>query len=120
VREDTPVTGDVWLADLEPVRGSEQGRRRPVVIFQNPKVAQYTTTFLAVPITSNLARGRIAGTRFLDAGEGGLEKNSVVLAFQTRALDKTRLVRRIGKLTDESIEAVKEAILAAFGISDEP
>ena len=120
MREETPVTGDVWIADLEPVRGSEQGRRRPVVIFQNPTLARYTTTFLAVPVTSNLARGGTAGTRFLAAGEGGLEKSSVALAFQSRALDRTRLVRRIGKLTDESIEAVAEAILVAFGISDEP
>ena len=47
-----PETGEVWFADLEPVRGSEQGRRRPVVIIQNPALAKFTSTLLAVPLTT--------------------------------------------------------------------
>lgn len=116
----TPGTGEVWIADLEPVRGSEQGRRRPVVIFQNPALTAHTRTFLAIPLTTNMARQGTVGTCFLAAGDGGLPADSIALAFQARALDRTRLVRRLGQLGGESVEAVAEAVLAAFGIRIEP
>ena len=41
--------GEIWLADLNPTRGSEQAGTRPVVIFQHDVVSQWTTTILAVP-----------------------------------------------------------------------
>jgi len=111
-----PATGEVWMADLEPVRGSEQGRQRPVIIFQNPALARFTSTLLAIPMTSNQARVGVTGTCFLAQGAGGLTVDSVALAFQARAIDRTRLSRRLGKLSAGDIDAVADAILAAFGI----
>lgn len=83
-RPPIPATGEVWLADLDPVRGSEQAGRRTVVIFQNPVVAVFTSTFLAVPTTTNLARRGLTGTCFIPAGDGGLDADSIALAFQAR------------------------------------
>lgn len=111
-----PATGDVWIADLEPVRGSEQGRLRPVVIFQNPALSRFTSTLLAVPVTSNQDRLGVVGTCFLAKSAGGLSLDSVALAFQVRAIDRARLTKRLGKLAKNDIEAVADAILAAFGI----
>ncbi|MBI2899148.1 MAG: type II toxin-antitoxin system PemK/MazF family toxin [Planctomycetes bacterium] len=108
------------MADLEPVRGSEQGRRRPVVVFQNPALSSYTSTLLAIPLTTNMARKGLIGTCYLHAGDGGLPENSIALAFQARALDRTRLTRRLGKLSDDSIDALAEAVLSAFGIAVAP
>jgi len=116
----TPSTGEVWIANLDPVRGSEQGRRRPIVAFQNPALALFISTTLSIPLTSNLGRKGVVGTCFLPAGDGGLPQDSIALCFQTRALDGTRLVRRLGVLSDDSIEALADAILAAFGIVVEP
>ncbi len=48
--------GEIWLADLNPVRGSEQAGTRPVLIFQNDLISRYTTTVLALPLTTNLRR----------------------------------------------------------------
>lgn len=112
----SPRTGDVYIADLDPTRGSEQGRRRPVVVFQTPDLERFTTTRLCVPVTSNLERRGVPGTCFLPAGDGGLSTDSIALAFQTRALDVRRLVKRLGTLRDDSVEAVGQAILSALGI----
>ncbi len=41
--------GEIWLANLNPIKGSEQAGIRPVLIFQNDILAKYTTTVLAIP-----------------------------------------------------------------------
>ncbi len=51
--------GEIWLADLNPTRGSEQAGIRPVLIFQNDLLNKYTTTVLAIPLTTNLRRAAL-------------------------------------------------------------
>lgn len=112
-----PRTGEVYLADLEPVRGSEQGMRRPVLIFQNPDLSRYTSTRLAIPLTTNLGRLGWPGTCAIRKGEGGLPQESVALAFQMRALDGVRLGKLYGRVSPATLEAVTDAVLKAVGIS---
>jgi mRNA interferase MazF len=54
--------GYVFLADLNPTRGSEQAGVRPVVLVQRNSIGRFTKTILVVPITSNLRRAQIPGT----------------------------------------------------------
>jgi len=114
-----PVTGEIYLANLEPIQGSEQGGRRTVIVFQNPNLARFTSTVLCVPTTTNLARLGLPGTCFIKQGEGGLNQDSVALAFQARALDASRLSRRFGKLSQEILEDLADAVLDAFGVTVE-
>lgn len=51
--------GEIWIAELNPTRGSEQAGTRPVLIFQNDAINKYTTTILAIPLTSNLRRASL-------------------------------------------------------------
>ncbi len=51
--------GEIWLADLNPTRGSEQAGTRPVLVFQNDVVSKFTTTILAIPLTTNLRRASL-------------------------------------------------------------
>ncbi|WP_445638277.1 hypothetical protein NSTC745_03533 [Nostoc sp. DSM 114161] len=51
--------GEVWLADLNPTRGSEQGGTRPVIVFQNEIISQFSTTVIIIPLTSNLRRASL-------------------------------------------------------------
>jgi len=48
--------GEIWLAELNPIRGSEQAGTRPVLILQNNSINRFTSTFLAIPLTTNLRR----------------------------------------------------------------
>ena len=50
--------GDVWLADLNPIRGSEQAGIRPVLIFQNDAISKFTSTVIAIPLTTNMRRAQ--------------------------------------------------------------
>jgi mRNA interferase MazF len=51
--------GEVWLADLNPTQGSEQAGFRPVIIFQNDLVSQFSTTTIAIPLTTNQRRAAL-------------------------------------------------------------
>lgn len=113
------LTGEVYNADLEPVQGSEQGKTRPVVVFQNPDLARFTSTALCIPLTSNLKRLGLPGTCLIKQGDGGLTRDSVALAFQLRALDAVRLGPRTGRISSSTVEALADAVLNALGISIE-
>lgn len=115
----SPLSGEIYNANLEPVRGSEQGKTRPVVVFQNPDLARFTSTALCIPLTSNLKRLGMPGTCFIKHGDGGLLKDSVALAFQMRALDASRLGPRIGRLSTPALDNLADAVLNALGIAIE-
>lgn len=109
-------TGDVFLADLEPVKGSEQGKQRPVIVFQNPDLNKFTSTLICIPLTTNLLRNGLPGTCFIKKGNGGLPQDSIALCFQLRAIDKGRLTKRYGTLKPATLNALAEAVLSAMGV----
>ena len=83
--------GEVWLADLNPIRGSEQAGIQPVLIFQNDTINTFTTTVVTIPFTTNLCRAALPSCVRVAAGDGGLSDDSVALCHQLRVLDATRL-----------------------------
>jgi mRNA interferase MazF len=72
--------GEIWLANLNPIRGSEQAGTRPVLIFQNDKINRFTTTFLSIPLTTNLRRASLPSCLTISQGQGGLTQDSVALS----------------------------------------
>lgn len=61
--------GDVYLADLDPVKGSEQAGRRPVLVFQDDPLISVTLTVIVIPFTSNLAMRKLPTCVFVPVGE---------------------------------------------------
>lgn len=114
-----PNIGDVFLADLEPVKGSEQGRERPIIVFQNPDLNRFTSTLICIPLTTNLSRISLPGTCFIKKGDGGVPQDSVALCYQLRAIDKSRLIKKYGTLGHVTLNALVNAILSAIGIDFE-
>jgi mRNA interferase MazF len=107
--------GEVWLASLDPTQGSEQAGVRPVIIFQNDIVSQFSTTTIAIPLTTNQRRASLPICMLIKQGDGGLSQDSVALCFQIRVLDKTRLIRRLGQLSAETITQLEEVVLVTLG-----
>ncbi len=105
------------MALLDPVIGSEQGGRRPVLIVQNDRGNRYSPTVIIVPLTSSEKKGRLPTHVLLSAGEGGLEKPSVILCEQVRTLEKTRLTRYMGSLTAEKLKEVEAALSVSLDMS---
>ncbi len=107
--------GEVWWADLNPTRGSEQAGTRPVVIFQNDFINRFTTTVVAIPLTTNLRRASLPSCLFIPQGEGGLSEDSVALCHQVRVLDMTRLQKRLGELSTQLLNTLEGRMLFTMG-----
>ena len=106
----------IWLADLNPTRGSEQAGTRPVLIFQNNAINPFSRTVLAIPMTTNLRRAALPSCVQISKGEGGLASDSVALCHQIRVLDKRRLQRELGKITPQTMAAIESCVLFTMGI----
>lgn len=108
--------GEIWLADLNPTRGSEQAGIRPVIIFQNDVINKFTTTLIAIPLTTNSRRAPLPSSVAISKGEGGLAADSVALCHQLRVVDQTRLKKRLGGLSPSTISAIESRVLFTLGI----
>jgi mRNA interferase MazF len=108
--------GDVWLANLDPVIGSEQGKTRPVVIIQNDVANEYSPVVIVAAITTAMGPKEYPTEVRVTAPEGGLKKDSVILLNQIRTIDKRRLIERWGKLTPQTMEKVDEALKISLGL----
>ena len=113
----TVAKGEVWFADLNPTRGSEQAVVRPVLVFQSDDINEFTSTVLCIPLTSNLRRAALPTCLLIPKGEAGPTSDSVALCHQMRVLDKTRLQRRLGMLGPDTISAVENRMLFTLGIT---
>ena len=107
--------GEVWLANLNPTQGSEQSGIRPVIVFQNDLVSQFSTTVVTIPLKTNQRRASLPICLLVQATDGGLVQDSVALCFQMRVLDKTRLLRRLGQLKSETMTQLEEVVLLTLG-----
>ena len=108
--------GDIYYADLSPVIGSEQGGIRPVLIVQNDVGNKYSPTVIAAAITSQINKAKLPTHIEVNAQMYGLSKDSVILLEQVRTIDKKRLKEKIGRLDDELMNKVNEAISISFGL----
>ena len=108
------MQGEIYLADLDLAHGHEQSGFRPVLVMQNNILNETLSTAIVAPLTSNLrAKGKLT-TYFLPKRTSELDKDSVVLLFQLRTLDKTRLKKRIAKLPPSEFVAIKEQLRFVF------
>jgi mRNA interferase MazF len=102
--------GDIFWADLDPVRGSEQGKNRPVLIIQNDVGNEHSPVTIIACITTNLSRKDYPTNVFISAKETGLTSDSVVLLNQIRTVDKSRLSKKAGRVPDYKMLEIDEAL----------
>ena len=108
--------GDVFYADLSPVKGSEQGGTRPVLILQNNIGNKFSPTVIAAAITSKMGKSKVPTHITVKANKNGLLKNSVVLLEQIRTLDKRRKKKKMGSLDPFIMQKVNHALGISFGL----
>lgn len=108
--------GEIWLATLDPVRGSEQAGKRPVMIMQTNAINRFTTTVLAIPFTTNLRRAALPSCVGVAKGEGGLSSESVALCHQLRVLDKSRLIIKLGAVSKTTLQKIEDCALFTLGM----
>ena len=108
--------GNVWLANLDPVLGSEQGKTRPVVIIQNDVANEYSPVVIVAVVTTALGPREYPTEVRVRAPEGGLKKDSAVLLNQIRTIDKRRMIDRWGMLGPETMKRLDEALKISLGL----
>lgn len=101
--------GDLFFANLNPVKASEQGGKRPVVILQNDVGNKFSPTVIVAAITSRTRKKANMPTH-VSLDNAALEKDSQVLLEQIRTLDKTRLIKKVGKLTQDEMRAIDNSL----------
>jgi mRNA interferase MazF len=99
-----PYQWGVFRIDLDPVVGHEQAGERPALVVSVEPINQRYSVVLVAPITSRKQnRQPRLGEVLIPAGTGGLPQESFVLCYQTRAIDRSRLKRKYGDITDNDI-----------------
>ena len=106
--------GEIRLVDFEPASGSEANKRRPAVLVSNDannRVAERLGrgVVTVLPITSRIARVYPFQV-LLPAERSELRKPSKIQSEQIRAVDVQRVGRRVGRVPDDLMEAVEDAI----------
>lgn len=92
---------DIWLADLNPQIGTEAGKVRPVLIIQTNLLNEIHPSTIICPITTKVKSRAELLRVHLKKGEANLSENCDVMIDQIRAIDKKRLIKKIGSFPKE-------------------
>ena len=110
-----PSRGDVWLINLDPVRGHEQAGSRPCVVIS---VDLYNRGFsgkhIVLPITSKY-KGIPYHIQIVPP-EGGLRSKSYVMCDDVRSVSRERLSKRLGSLSARSLALAEDSLRVLTGL----
>jgi mRNA interferase MazF len=101
---------DIWIADLEPQRGTETGKVRPVLIVQTNLLNNEHPSTLICPITTNVEKESEILRVHIKKGTSNLKIESDIMIDQLRAIDNRRLLNKIGEVTKDLQSIVKDNI----------
>ena len=102
--------GEIWLATLDPTVGSEIRKTRPCVIISPAEMHDYLRTVIVAPMTRG---SRPAPFRIAVTFEG---KKRLILLDQVRTLDKSRLAKRLGAVTPNTLSATLTTLQMGFAV----
>ncbi len=108
---------EIWVADLNPQKGTEPGKTRPVLVIQTNllnKIPHPST--IICPITTNVEKDAEVLRVHLLKGMANLKEDCDILIDQIRAIDNTRLIKKIGNLPTPLIDIVKENIMITLDL----
>lgn len=108
--------GEIHWIEFPPSAAREQAGRRPAIIIQADTSGSLPTVFV-VPLTTNARASRYPGTFAVEpSGTNGLQVQSVVLAFQLRAIDRTRVGERLGYLEPQDLTALEDHLRSLLSL----
>lgn len=102
--------GDIYLVSLNPTRGSEIRKTRPCVVVSPDELNAHLRTFIVAPLTTG---GHQYPFRVRCHVEG---KDGHVVIDQLRAVDRDRLIKRLGVLADDTLVEVLSVLQAMFAV----
>ena len=112
------LRGDIYYADMEPHIGSEQGSTRPVMVLQNDVGNRYAPTLIVATVTSHTEKKKYQPTHVLIAHNTALEKPSVVQLEQIFTIDKSRIQRFLGRLTQDEMQEIEKGVVSSLDLNE--
>lgn len=99
--------GEIWYANLNPTKGSEQAGMRHVVVLSGNLLNEYLSIVIVAPLTTKIKKYK--GNPILHpTRSNGLKNESELLVFHIRSISKNRLVKKLGKIESGELDlAVK-------------
>ena len=105
--------GEIWIVDIPQLGGREQQGVRPAIIVADTK----TPVVIVIPCTSSLEALRFMYTLLIEPSKGnGLNASSIALLFQVRAIDKKRLIKKIGILDKTVLRQISNLLKKLFSL----
>ena len=104
-----PSRGEVWLADLDPVRGHEQGRRRPCVIVSDDTFNHGPAGMVVVVPLTTTGRG-VPLHVVVDTPDGGVRARSFIKCEDIRSISVERLIDHWGAVSDAVMRDVEDRL----------
>ena len=108
--------GDIFLANLEPKKGSEQGGIRPVLIIQNDISNKHSPVTIIAAITSKIYEKEFPTNVFISKKDSGLDRDSTIMLNQIMTIDNSRLIKRVGNLDNYTLNKVNRAIKVSLSL----
>lgn len=102
-------TGDVWIAQLDPTVGHEQGGRRPVVVVSSPDFHSLPIEMTIIVPLTGVDRGLVTQPR-IASSSSGLRQASFARPEDVRSIDATRLRHRLGGVTAEELAEIRKVM----------
>ncbi len=107
--------GEIFLVNFDPTVGAEARKIRPALVVSNDINNAHSPIVSISPITSNISRIYSFEVK-VPADTGGLQTRSKVMVNQTRAVDKIRLIKRLGHLPEEIMKQVNQALMLHYDL----
>src|SRR5690606_746562 len=99
---------EIWIADLNPKMGTEAGKIRPVIIVQTDLLNKEHPSTIVCPITTNVKPDSEILRVHLRKSKFGIKEDCDIMIDQVRAIDKKRLVRKVGMVDSNVAEKIRE------------
>jgi len=101
--------GEIWNVYFDPVKGNEQGGNRPAVIVSGNTLNKYLGIVIVCPLTASLHY--FEGNPIIKPNKkNGLSKPSEIIVFHIRSLSKDRLKKKLGDISKEELNQIKETL----------
>ena len=114
---DFPKRGEIWIARFDPTVGAEIKKKRPALIVSNNFNNQYASTATIVAITGYKGEEIYPFEVLIpSAEETGLAKESKIKCSQIRTVDKSRLLKFIGKIQENLWPEIEQALKIHLGM----
>jgi len=101
--------GEIWEMYFDPIKGSEQGGRRPALIISGNMLNENLNIVIVCPLTTKI-KGFKGNVVLEPSSANGLKTTSEILTFHIRSVSKERLKNKLGIIAKKDIETLKKTL----------